>query len=77
MTRDRAGEIATATFCRKRYLNGLDGKLYWSDCRDTDPQDDPDGGPFYETPESALGTVLAAAGHLVRPETGEIMLVQI
>lgn len=71
MTKKRAEEIATATFGYRKYLNGLDRKMYWSNHRDEDSRDDPDGGPFYATPEEAIGQVLKAAGYLVDPRTNE------
>jgi hypothetical protein len=67
----RAEAIATATLGHRRYLNGLDGNMYWSDLPEWDDRDDPDGGPFYKTTGAAIGSILKAAGFLVDPDTGE------
>ena len=65
MTKHRAESIATSTYCRRRYLNGLDGALYWSDYPDKDERDDPDGGPFHATPNRAIESLHASIGFLV------------
>jgi len=76
-SRKRAEAIVTATLGRRKYLNGLDGKLYWSDFREEDERDDPDGGPFCATTTAALGEVLKAAGFLTDPDTGEWLVLLI
>ena len=48
-TRDEAQAVVSATLGYRRYLNGLDDKMYWSDFRDDDDRDDPKGGPFFTT----------------------------
>jgi len=68
VTREVAQAIATATVGIRKFLNGPDGALYWSVYRDDDEQDDPDGGPFYATPEAALVALTRTVGYLTIPE---------
>lgn len=72
--REWAQAVGRATKGYKIYLNGIDGKLYWSDYQDDDERDDPDG-KLFATPMMALKHILKAVDFLLNPDGSFLIVV--
>jgi hypothetical protein len=74
MTAKEASAIATETVGHDRYLNGCEGKWYWSAFDDDDERDGgPEGAQTYLTPIAALAALTINIGMVRWPVGWEMM----